>query len=176
MRKTSQHFKDQINSLGIPKRDTVGLRVTNRAPAGFNTVNGYFVCNGTRYSRSDYEDHKTVGLYVKVGGYFDRKGDVHVVSGSILYTLVHEIGHHVTLTLNEPSGNIVQKLDQIAQYLEREDSLWRLGLRKHSLTNWKELLADCYAIRHTCAKQWTKLVEMFGSHGIDLVAATTAGR
>lgn len=173
MRKTLQHFKDQIDSLGIPKRDTIGLRVTSRAPAGFNTVKGYFVCNGKAYNADTYNSHNTVGLYVKVGGYFSRKGDVHIVKGSILYCLAHEIGHHVTLTLSDHS-DIVEKLNQIIQYLEREDSLWRLGLRKYSLTNWRELLADSYAIRYTCVKQWENLVRFFKVYGVDIAAATAA--
>jgi len=171
MRKTPQHFRDQINSLGMPKRDTVGLRVTNRAPAGFNTVNGYFVCNGKVYAREHYTDHKTTGLYVRCG-YFSRKGDAHVVKSSILYSLAHEIGHHVTLTLKD-SWDLEEKLNYIISILAPIPP-GRLGLRKYSLTNWKELLADCYAIRYTCAVQWDRLVKFFNVYGVDLVAATAA--
>lgn len=79
MRKTPQYFRGLIDALEIPKRDTVGLRVTNRAPAGFNTVKGYFVCNGKKYDRDDYKGNRTVGLYVKCDGY---KGNVHVVKSA----------------------------------------------------------------------------------------------
>ena len=171
MRKTSQHFRDQISSLGIPKRDTVGLRVTNRAPAGFNTVNGQFVNNGKKYG--PYERTMTiVGLYV-ADGMFSNKGDVHVVKDASVFELVHEIGHHITLTLNDQSG-IEEKLNIIMNQFKGE-CIHRYGLRSYSFTNWKELLADCYAVRYTGpSKWWANLVNFFGKHGVDLVAATAA--
>jgi len=132
------------------------------------------VCNGKVYAREHYTDHKTTGLYVRCG-YFSRKGDVHVVKGAGVKSMVHEIGHHVTLTLNDQSG-IEEKLNLVRLYFVGEYSIGiRFGLRKYSLTNWKELLADCYKVRYCGTKKhWANLVNFFGVYGVDLVAATAA--
>jgi len=169
MKNTKQHFKDQIEEIGIPKSDTVGLKVTNRAPVGFTTIKGKFVNNGKSRlrMRPGTNPNPLTGMYIGFGS------TVHVVKNAPVYTLIHEIGHHVTQYLN--NQNVTQQKQNDILVTLSKTNLAYYGLRAYSLSNWLELMADCYMVRYYSAKvQWENLVKFFGTHGINLVTVTAA--
>lgn len=169
MKSTKQHFKEQIEEIGIPKSDTVGLKVTNRAPAGFSTVKGKFVNNGKSRlrMRPGTNNNPLTGMYIGLAQ------TVHVVKNAPVYTLIHEIGHHVTQYLN--NQNVTQEKQNNIMVTLSTTNLATYGLRTYSLANWRELMADCYMVRYYSAKvQWENLVRFFGTYGMDLVKITAA--
>jgi len=77
-------------------------------------------------------------------------------------TLLHELGHHVTRTLQpHPAGVTDYFLTDISDYFGKtKESLGRVGLRPYSLTKPAEFMADAYTVWAKGSQaQWNELNE-----------------
>lgn len=149
-KKTARTPRQLARAMGIPQRDMVDLTMRTKAPAwgGWKTVGGLYM---------HADGHTASGLYNST----HRILCVAPMAGK--HSLAHEVGHHVTLTLRPEHKRAEVWTTMLNDLYDATQKGWTgvhlsdMGLRAYSLTNWKELTADIYAVFYTRPISWKRL-------------------
>lgn len=141
-------LRERALALGIPEADLRGATFTEKPPPNWEAVGGSYFRN-----TKDFPD-QVAGLYERISA------TIYVAPLAPDTVLVHEIGHHVTLTVRPQNWRIdiwetvIADIGNSLSYSERR----AMGIRPYSLSSWQDLLADIHAVFYTGKPgQWDRL-------------------
>lgn len=156
----------------VPLSDLQGLDAIDVTGSGIEIgVEGLKEDRGSLlYKNSHYGWMPAAGAYLSPdSGTGERRRIIlDQNSGMTRNVILHELGHHVTYMhpqsrkLRDGANTCVNDLREYAM-AGRLKALGRMGLRKYSLTNGEEFLADVYQVRRNgTPEQWREITKFWG--------------